>query len=511
MKKLITKLQYVTYFQCERKFFFYHNKRKDIYKPSLSSQILMKQSKEVEELARKLYPDGQYADLEGSLELAAKRTKELINTGCETIFEATFFHENRVIKIDILNKKDNQTWEMIEVKATSTPEWFSFVKDGNETATVKSYMQDVAIQSWVLNQLNIKHIPHIMCINTQYKRDNSLDLKRLFTKFNLEKNINKYTIQVEDTLEKMNDINDDPKTMIGSHCKNPYPCPFAETCWKNISEDSIYNIPRITSGKGTKIDALKKSGVKKIEDFKNKPEALELLTDIQKKSVVQVLKNKAGVKNTMKMKIFLNKLKYPYQFMDFETFSPMIPLFENTKPMQYIPFQYSLHIQEKDGTLIHKEFLHKEKSDPRRSFIENLLKDLRGEGSIMVYNRNFEERILDLIVEQFPEYEEEIKYIKMRILDLMEPFKKDYYYHPKMLFSNSLKYVSPALVPEIQYKGLAISDGEEAMFTFEKIMKGELSENLEEIYQDLLNYCKLDTLSLVEILKVLKGERKIIV
>ena len=54
------------------------------------------------------------------------------------------------------------------------------------------------------------------------------------------------------------------------------------------------------------------------------------------------------------------------------------------------------------------------------------------------------------------------------------------------------------------YSGLKISDGEEAMLTWFKIITGEIpSVDLEQTITDLLEYCKLDTLAMAEIFQAL--------
>jgi hypothetical protein len=75
-----------------------------------------------------------------------------------------------------------------------------------------------------------------------------------------------------------------------------------------------------------------------------------------------------------KLSEFVSDLKYPLYFLDYETFQLPIPIFQRATPYQQIPFQFSLHIQEKpDQELKHFEFLHQEKSDPRKDFIQSLI------------------------------------------------------------------------------------------------------------------------------------------
>jgi hypothetical protein len=191
--------------------------------------------------------------------------------------------------------------------------------------------------------------------------------------------------------------------------------------------------------------------------------------------------------------------------MDFETFQPAIPMFDNSKPYQQIPFQYSLHYQKsKKAKLEHSEFLaDADGNDPRIPFIENLLKTTKGEGDIIVYNKTFEIMILNSIAKDFPKYAEEITERISRVKDLMIPFQKKWYYAPKMQGSYSIKYVLPALVPELSYSELEVADGGSAQIAFENLFYETDLFRIEATRKNLLEYCKLDTFAMVKILEKL--------
>ncbi|MCX6266089.1 MAG: DUF2779 domain-containing protein, partial [Bacteroidetes bacterium] len=102
---------------------------------------------------------------------------------------------------------------------------------------------------------------------------------------------------------------------------------------------------------------------------------------------------------------FLDELEYPLYFTDFETIRFAIPLYDESRPYQQIPFQYSLHVQQtKDGPVEHYEFLGTPPADPRPEFIQSLLTWLGEFGSIIVWNQAFENTRLREIARDFPEY-----------------------------------------------------------------------------------------------------------
>ena len=86
----------------------------------------------------------------------------------------------------------------------------------------------------------------------------------------------------------------------------------------------------------------------------------------------------------------------------------------------------------------------------------------------------------------------------------MVPFRKRDVYRWQMLGSYSIKTVLPALVPELSYKDMDVSDGMMAMRVYHEMCNTDDSSKLTELRHGLLEYCKLDTLAMVKILDELR-------
>ena len=498
--KYITKNIYRSFNECPKKVFFIKENKDE--KKELSLIIAEKSDKKVFDKAKELYPNGKEV-LGDTIEEKLIHTKELIKEGYETLFNAVFLVEERyLIEIDIFNKKEDKVWEVINVKHSPSSEMLDLINSDKKPASIKSQLNELAFLSFYMKKLGLTIIPCSINVNMRYKRQGDLNLQKLFFKSNLEKKIKGFEEDVETNVSKIIKIEEEPSITVGSHCKNPFPCKFKEHCWSKFRKDSIHHIPRISASK-KKIETFLKNDINNVEDFKDKPEFLDELSAEQKIKVNSYLRQKVK-KDIMKLTIFLNRVRFPVYYIDFETFSPIIPLFENSRPGSYIPYQYSLDIEKKKDEIEHIDFLHTKKTDPRKDFIDSLVKNLGESGSIVVYNRAFEERIMDELVELYPEYTEQIRKIKNRIIDIFSPFKEGIYYHPDMVFSQSLKAVLPALVPNMDYKGLDVSDGEQAMFMYEEMLEMEDGEEKDKIINNLIQYCSLDTIAMYEILKVLK-------
>src|SRR3989338_3104988 len=192
--------------------------------------------------------------------------------------------------------------------------------------------------------------------------------------------------------------------------------------------------------------------------------------------------------------------EYPVYYLDFETFSTAIPMFDGLKSYSQVPFQFSLHIAKKEGSKPeHHAFLYNGKGDPREDFVTALKKVIGEKGTVLVYNQSFEIGRLKELAEHFPEHKEWIENVLKRIVDLLVPFREFSYYNPKQQGSASIKDVLPAITGK-SYKGMEIGDGGTASAEFYNMCYN----NGKDVREALLKYCELDTLAEVMIVEKLR-------
>lgn len=126
-------------------------------------------------------------------------------------------------------------------------------------------------------------------------------------------------------------------------------------------------------------------------------------------------------------------MEYPQYFMDFETIMPVVPLYDETRAYQQIPFQYSLDVIKAPGKEPeHYEFLGTPPDDPRVPFIRSLIKNIGKKGSILTWNQGFETARLNEIARDLPDFEIEIASLVERVVDLMSPFRSKHFYTPEL-------------------------------------------------------------------------------
>lgn len=474
--------------QCLKSLYLYKNFIQLRDQPSLEQKAIFNRGNKVGLIAQRFFPGGVDATpLKRSDNMGAVvRTKELLEEGVEIIYEAAFQYEGVLAILDILVKKDGM-WKAYEVKSS--------------TKISQTYILDAALQYWVIYNSGVQLQDFsLMIINNQYVRHGEVDIQQLFTVKSVKENILKTQPFIQENIEACKKIINSPEMPqigIGEHCFIPYSCDFMGVCWKNIPSDSVFEI----------------TGISKVEQFGLYKAGYTTIAEIPSQNAldknanthIRALKANKTVIDKNGISSFLAGIHYPLYFMDFESFMPSIPIYDKTKPYQHIPFQYSIHYKEsKDGVLRHFEFLAEQGMDPRKSFVENLLKHTETGGSILVYDVLMERNILKGLKKDFPEYTAEIDQRLSRIVDLVQPFQERHYYHPAMKNSVSIKNVLPALVPELNYSTLMISSGSIAMTAFEQLQTETDLVKIIEIREQLLAYCKMDTLAMVKIFEVLE-------
>ncbi|MBF7060225.1 DUF2779 domain-containing protein [Campylobacter volucris] len=450
-----------------------------------------KTGNKVGDLACELFPNGVKIKYQKdkSAENCAQ-TKRLLENNQEVIYEATFCYDGILIMVDILqNTKDGMI--INEVKSSTS------LKD--------VYIDDCSLQYYVLSNLNykIKQV-NLIHLNNEYYREDFLDINQLFISNDITDEVIQNQEQVKENLKYFEEIlskNEEPNIDIGIQCFNPYECDGYEYCWANqrnlCESENIFNISRLNANKKFELYYKNIINFKDIKDLSvfNKNQQIQIKASLNEE--IQI--NKESIKN------FLNTLTYPIYHLDFETFMQAVPEFKGVKPYMQIPFQYSLHIDYKDK-LEHKEFLSECGVDPRYELAKNLINDIPKDVCVLAYNASFEKGVIRNLALIFPEFSEHLLNIEKNIKDLMIPFQNKDYYHYKMQGSYSIKKVLPALIPDMEqaYKNLnLIRNGSEAMQSFEVMQN--MSENERKAYRKaLLEYCKLDTLAMVKILKHLE-------
>lgn len=402
------------------------------------------------------------------------------------VYEAGFLFERFYVRVDILYPVGKDEWNIIEVKSSSKSK--------------KTHIHDLAFQRFVLENCGLKiRDTKVMLINNKYEKHGELSIPNLFFFEDLNEKVADYLINVPGLAYKMITVIDMPvcpEFKIEELAKGEYSNVFKDEFMAKLPKGSIFELYGARKNKSIK---LWESGTKMIKDLpENKKTPVKHL--IQKEVA---LSGEAYVDHN-KISEFIEGLEYPIYHLDFETFNAAVPIFDGTCPYMQIPFQYSLHIEYKNGKTEHREFLHTENTDPRRPLFEQLHKDIGDKGTVLAFYETFEKSRIKEWAKAVPEYIGWAKSLEARMQDLLTPFKQFYYYHPDQQGSCSIKKVLPVM-SDLSYKGMSISNGGEALSAYVTyFLNNQPHENKEQLIKDMLAYCKLDTWAMVLILKRLR-------
>lgn len=206
----------------------------------------------------------------------------------------------------------------------------------------------------------------------------------------------------------------------------------------------------------------------------------------------QYMASKNGIfYDSAALKTWMGEICYPISYLDFEWDTFAIPPYTGMKPFDVLCFQYSLHVEEKDGCLKHEDFF--EGGDCREHFIQSLIQKLPKEGSILVYNMEGAEKLrLMQLAEQFPKYRNVLERICSRMIDLSKPFEAGLFYDNRMRGHYSLKNILPVFTDDYSYAQLSIQSGTNAVQAYRMFEKAD-AEAKKEIRESIRKYCCMDT------------------
>jgi len=480
---LLSKSKFLRFKQCPKSLSLLINAPKLISEDS--DDYLLETGNKIGMLARDLFPGGteiKYnpSDFSGM----AEKTQELMEDGVTTIYEATFMVYDLFIMVDIFHYDEG--WHVYEVKSGTKVE-------GNQ-----KYLDDVSFQMYVLDSVisDLESV-NLITLNRSYKKSGELSIPELFKITDISEEAVNNQKNINDAIQTIqsSDLSSVIENNIGVHC-NKYDkvaseCVFKDHCWSHIPETSVFDL-RNARGKQYR---LYDQGIVLLEDI---PES----TKLSEKQNIQLSSylTKRDYIDRDQITTFLEKLKGPLYFLDFESINPAIPMFDETAPYDQVPFQYSLHILE-DNTLEHVEFLAEAGKSPMRAIAESLVKNIPYGATTVAYYMAYEKARLTELAAYCEDLSDHLMSIYDNMVDLYEPFNKMWYYTSEMKGSASIKSVLPALFPNditLDYKSLMIQNGTMAMRTFETLhLKSE--KEIEAIRKDLLAYCRLDTLAMVKI------------
>ncbi|OHB11542.1 MAG: hypothetical protein A3G05_02485 [Candidatus Zambryskibacteria bacterium RIFCSPLOWO2_12_FULL_45_14] len=466
--------------------------------PDAELQALFDEGTLFESYAEKLFPkavklgyknDGEFSGTKyyGLPEL----TKSELEKKTKVLMQGRLEIENITSIFDVLERVGENVFDLYEIKSS--------------TSVKPEHIPDLAFQTIVLEKagLSIRKM-FVLHVNKEYEKRGEIKPEEISKKTEVTEDVRSAIPETLDNIEKAFKV---LESKTAPDLSPRYLAKGADNMaeWLQIlqvikGDFPHYSIYKLMGPDPKTIAWLEDNGIELLND-------IPLDGPLTKTQLRQIEAIKSGTQHIDKEEIsnFLNELKYPLYFLDYETLAGVIPTFDGYRPYQQVPFQYSLHIlSEPGGELIHKEYLHTKNSDPVPALLEHLHKDIGGSGSVISWYMTFEKSRNTEMSQMHPKYEKFLSGLNDRMSDLMVPFSKGWFVDKDFFGRASIKWVLPALLPELSYKELNITNGGQAQrIWMETILKGKNAQQKEQILEDLRKYCNLDTYAMYAIYKYL--------
>lgn len=485
---LISKSRYLSGLRCDKLLWCRYKDKALFPSPGKAVEGRFRQGHEVGRYAQLLFPGGvEAAPGKYLAEDTVPPTRELIEKRVP-VFEAGLKYGSAYVLVDILNPVSDHQWDLYEVKSTTgyRPE---------------KHLADVAIQKYTAEGSGLKiRNCYLMHLNNRYVRRGDIDPLGLLTAVDVTGETSAFAVGVGDDLTRMLEVIDEkkrPDVPIFPGCWELGGCDLQSVCWGHLPE---HHVLTLHSGKARGLRLLEE-GIHDLSEVEESP-------DFTGKHRIQIEAVKSGDVHVDKARIrdFLDRLEYPLSFLDFETLSSAVPLYEGTRPYQAVPFQFSLHVVTGPGVEpVRHSFLAEGRVDPRPALLKALRASVPPEGSVVAYNAPFEKGVTKGLAEFDPDCASWVEQMNRRMVDLLLPFRSFAVYHPAQRGSVSMKVVLPALTDQ-SYEGIDMG-GEEAGYEF---MRVTFDDNVQEsevwkIRAALEEYCRQDTVGMVAIVERLRG------
>ena len=446
---------------------------------------------QVGDIARQLYdPEGKgsFLDLDNiSFAELLEQSETLCKTSKQPIFEAGFVAGGALALADVMlptRQGRKRAWRMVEVKSSTS------IKD--------YHRDDAAIQAFVARKAGVPLAGIALAhIDKNWVYPGKNDYQGLLVENDLTEEAFARGPEVEIWIAEAQTIarkRKEPAITTGSQCCYALRLRLSAVLRWSGAASGIPDQLATPHSDQKDLKALIDEGVSDLRDVPD-----ELLNERQLRVKHCTLTGETYF-DAAGAAADLAAHKLPGYFLDFETIQFAIPIWKGTRPYQQIPFQFSLHRLSRTGKLEHKAFLDLSGKDPSKAFAEALIAACGERGPVFVYNAAFEMTRIKELANCFKRLKKPLLAINERIVDLLRVAEARYY-HPSQQGSWSIKKLLPAVAPDLRYDALeGVQDGGMAMEAYKEAIYPKTSvDRKDEIEKQLLKYCGLDTLAMVQI------------
>ena len=405
----------------------------------------------------------------------------------QTVFTTS---EGLLARADCTRQNDDGTINIYEVKSSTS------VQRGSPQNQIKdATFQKIAAEGAGFKVARV----FIVHLNSRYTRDGEVNAGELLVFSDVTTEVDdlfsETLREIEAAILLLNSASIDETSCTCLELTKSNHCDAFDYFNPSIPKPSIYNLPRISKSKLCNFVA---DGRFSLDDI-----GLDEVTEKQSHVLRSAHLKEPVVDHTIISKWF-SKLEYPVYFLDYETYASATPIIDGARPHAPIPFQYSLHIKRSpnDNKLEHVEYLAEEATLPI-SLIEHMQKNIGDVGSVVSWHASYENTQNRNMAVMYPAKSDFLQGLIDRTVDLEDLFKEGYV-DIKFQGSTSIKKVLPVLAPDLDYAGMEVANGTDAMEAWQRLVSLPKGSQKNELRKSMLEYCKLDTLAMVRIFEIME-------
>ncbi len=431
----------------------------------------------------------------------------------EVIFEGAFSFDGVNVRCDILRRSthDADAWELIEVKSSSDVRSEHLVDVAVQRAVVEGSGTLRLLRTAVRHLSKDFELPRVGAGSDAGAGAGAdgpsieAPLDGLFEQRDVSDNLES-AAQARELWTTMRPLLAPhapcPSVKPGAHCEKPFPCEFKKHCTAVSAGVPVSILPQV----GRRMaERFAKEG---ILDLRLVPRE-EMRNPLQRRIWDCHVANRAFYSRSIAAQ--LAALPWPRFFMDFEMVQMGVPLVAGTRARESTPFQWSVHRWEHPGQALRvadaASFLGFGEPDLLRRFAESLLAAVGSAGPIFVHSLSAEKSVLTRLAdkEDCRDLAPQLQAVVARLVDTHK-IAKQHFYSPVQMGSFSLKKIAQAIPTAVDYSGgvagSSVCNGMDAQAAWYRCTDPMVAlADKERVRRNLLEYCALDTLAMVDLVR----------
>ena len=500
---MLSKSDLQSFLQCPRKLWLEHNRPELI---SRDNPILYRRATDGNIVGGKareqIGPGYLWPQSDKDKSVSAERAKTLLSHSPQTpAVEVPMAHGGLYTRADALIPEGHQ-YVLQETKASAFPLKTNRITPADPE---EHHLDDVAIQAWVMEKSGIPlGRVELNLLNNQWRYPGAGNYAGLFRQLDVTSDVQVRKNNVPMWLKAAQEVlaGEMPKAVTGKQCSAPYECAYKVYCEKLDPPGPEHPIELLpdSAGKGLAKKLRQSKGYGSILE----PSAGELVgkhAELYRRMQTAHRTGQAILEPGSGRE--LNALPYPRYYFDFEGIDLPVPQWAGVRPYEQIPFQWSCHIEHSAGVFEHQEFLDLTGNDPSLPCIDRMQQVINphGGGPIIVYHMTYEKSRLEELSIRHPAYAELLQGYIERLFDLL-PLVRQYFYHPNMRGSFSIKKVLSVIPHGLDYSELGEvqeGTGAQVAYLYATLDPNTTPERKADLEANLRRYCRHDTWAMVEL------------